>query len=153
MTIRLCAVLALSFTVLTVGTAGAKTASHMHHAKRHTAHRSADVHYAQGFYDYRAAGVVREEFREDPDSRWYRGDRRDFYREQYDGRVVENLRSNDFTGGVGYGLNGNVPSFVDGFGQTHFFVGSFRRMAPMGRFGAPRFGGRRLGGGFHGGFR
>ena len=59
--------------------------------------------------------------------------------------MVENLRSGDFTGGVGYGADGDVPSFVDGYGQTHFFVGSFRRMAPVPRrFGAPRHAG------FHG---
>src|SRR5262249_34990824 len=120
-------------------------------------HRSVDVRYAQGFYDYRAASTVREEFRDGP--RWSRDerfDRHDFYNERYDSRVVETLRSGDFTGGVGYGLNGDVPSFVDGFGQTHFFVGSFRRLAPVpGRFGAQRFGGPRGGfrGGFHGGFR
>jgi len=160
MTIRLCLALALSFTVLAAGAADAKTTSNAHHAKRHVARHSSDVRYAQGFYDYRAAGAVREEFRDAPDRRWYRNEgfdtgqsyREDFYRERYDSRVVENLRSGDFTGGVGYGLNGDVPSFVDGFGQTHFFVGSFRRMAPTGRFGAPRFGGPRFGG-FHGRFR
>jgi hypothetical protein len=160
-TIRICAALALCFSFTVGGGVAAKPAHPVHHNTRHVAHRNMDARYAQGFYDYRAAGMVREEFRDGPDARWYRGghfDRRDFhredfYREQYDGRVVENLRTGDFTGGVGYGLNGDVPSFVDGFGQTHFFVGSFRRMAPMGRFGAPRFGGQRFGGGFHGGFR
>ena len=156
MTIRICAALALCFSVAMAGGVMAKPAHPTHPNARHAAHRSVDVRYAQGFYDYRAAGAVREEFRDDRDWRWSRGerfDRRDFMRERYDGRVVENLRSGDFTGGVGYGLNGDVPSFVDGFGQTHFFVGSFRRMAPMGRFGPPRFGGSRFGGGFHGGFR
>lgn len=156
MTIRICTALALCFSFAMAGGVAAKPAHPVHHKARHVAHRNMDVRYAQGFYDYRSAGMVREEFQDGPDPRWDRGgrfDRRDTYRERYDGRVVENLRSGDFTGGVGYGLNGDVPSFTDGFGQTHFFVGSFRRMAPMGRFGAPRFGGQRFGGGFHGGFR
>ena len=146
MTIRIYAALALCFTFAMAGGVAAKPTHPVHHKTRHVAHGDMDVRYAQGFYDYRAAGAVREEFRDGSDARWYRSghfDRRDSYRERYDGRVVENLRSGDFTGGVGYGLNGDVPSFVDGFGQTHFFVGSFRRMAPKGRFG----------GGFHGGFR
>ena len=139
MTIRRYAALALCFSVLTAGSAVAKTARHPHHATRHTIHRS-DVRYAQGFYDYRAASPVREEFQDGPRARWHREGRfdRDFHREQREGMVVENLRSGDFTGGVGYGLNGDVPSFTDGYGQTHFFVGSFRRMPPGARFGAPR---------------
>lgn len=162
MTIRLYAALALSFTMLFAGSAGAKSVSHTHHAKRQVVHRNIDVRYAQGFYDYRAQDAVREEFRDGPGRQWRQGryfDREDFYSERYDSRVVENLRTEDFTGGVGYGLNGDVfggggASFVDGFGQRHFFVGSFRRMAPVpSRFGAPRFGGPRFGGGFRGGFR
>ena len=138
MTIRFCAALALSFTVLMAGSAGAKPAHPMHHKARHMIHRT-DVRYAQGFYDYRAASAVREEFRDGPRIGWHRGfAHRDFYSERRESRVVENLRSGDFTGGVGYGLNGDVPSFVDGFGQTHFFVGSFRGMAPRPGFGAPR---------------
>lgn len=140
MTIRFYAALALSLSVLMAGPAVAKTARH--HMARHITHRNTDVRYAQGFYDYRAASPVREEFRDGSRTRWYREeyfDRRDFYRDRREGMVVENLNGGDFTGGVGYGLNGDVPSFVDGFGQTHFFVGSFRRMAPMpGRFGTPR---------------
>ena len=153
MTIRRYAALALCFGVLTAGSAVAKTARH--HVVRHETHRS-DVRYAQGFYDYRAASEVREEFQDGPRGQWHRDERwqRDFHRERREGMVVENLRSGDFTGGVGYGLNGDVPSFVDGFGQTHFFVGNFRRMTPVpGRFGASRFGGPRFGGGFRGGFR
>jgi hypothetical protein len=66
-------------------------------------------------------------------------------RERYDSRydyrerreVVENLRG-DFTGGVGYGPDGGA-SFVDGYGQRHYFVGSFRAMnrLPHGPY-APR---------------
>jgi hypothetical protein len=148
LTIRRYAALALCFSVLTAGVAVARTPPHAHHVTRHAIHRS-DVRYAQGFYDYRAASAVREEFRDDSRARWHRDGRFDqgSYREGREGMVVENLRSGDFTGGVGYGLDGDVPSFVDGFGQTHFFVGSFRRMAPVpGRFGAPRPG-------FHGRFR
>ena len=107
-------------------------------------HRHTDVRYAQGFYDYRAASAVREEFRDGARARRYRDgrfERRDFYRARHDGMVVRTLNSGDFSGGVGYGLNGDVPSFTDGYGQTHFFVGSFRRMAP--RFGAPRPGAHR----------
>ena len=160
MIVRVYAALALSFTLLSAGFAEAKTTAPVHHAKRHAAHRSVDVRYAQGFYDYRAAGAVHEAFRDSRGGDWYR-DRhfhgrdfraQEFYGERRGGMVVENLSSGDFSGGVGYGLNGDVPSFVDGFGQTHFFVGNFRRMAPVpGRFGAPHFGGPR--GGFHGGFR
>ena len=154
MTIRRYAALALCFSVLTAGGAVAKTTRHP--VVRHAVHRS-DVRYAQGFYDYRAQSEVREEFLDTPRMRWQRGGRfeRDFHRGDHEDMVVENLRSGDFTGGVGYGLNGDVPSFVDGFGETHFFVGSFRRMGPMSRFGAPRFGGPRFGahGGFRGGFR
>ena len=146
MTIRFCAALAFSATVLMVGGAAAKPAHPVHHKPRHAIHR-VDVRYAQGFYDYRAAGAVHEEFRDGPRTGWRRGfEHRDFYSEQRESRVVENLRSSDFTGGVGYGVNGDVPGFVDGFGQTHFFVGDFRRMAPRPGFGAPRPG-------FHRGFR
>ena len=146
MTIRFHAALALGLGVLLAGPAFAKTAHPAHHTARH---RSADVRYAQSFYDYRSASTVREEFRDGGRMRHdeYFG-RGDFYRERHDARVVENLRTGDFNGGVGYGANGDVPYFVDGYGQSHFFVGSFRRMAPIGRFGAPRFGG-----GFHRGFR
>lgn len=146
MTIRRYAALALCLSVLTAGAAVAKTTRH--HAPRHAVHHRSDVRYAQGFYDYHAASTVREEFQDGYGPRWRRDDGfgRDAYREHRDGMVVENLRSGDFTGGVGYGLNGDVASFVDGFGQTHFFVGNFRRMAPGTRFGAPRPG-------FHRGFR
>ena len=128
---------ALALGVLLAGPALAKPTHPVHHAARHAAHRAADLRYAQSFYDYRSASAVRDEF----------------YDQRREGMVVENLRSGDFTGGVGYGANGDVPGFVDGFGQTHFFVGNFRRMAPLGRFGMPRFGGPRFGQGFHGGFR
>ena len=69
MTIRFQAVLALCFSVLTVGSAAAKTTPHTHHTARHVAHRKADVRYAQGVYDYRAASRVREEFRDGPGAR------------------------------------------------------------------------------------
>ena len=128
--------LAVSFAVLAAGGAAAKTTHPVrHHRVAH--HRAADVRYAQGFYDYRAASAVREEFRDASRGRW-RDDRTYGRTERRGGMVVENLRSGDFTGGVGYGLNGDVPSFTDGFGQTHFFVGSFRAMGPRAHFGAPR---------------
>ena len=142
MTIRFYAALALAAGLLSIGPVAAKPAQH--HKARPAVHHRADVRYAQGFYDYRTAGEVREAFHDD--SRAYRMQgfsRRDFYRGRREGMVVENLRSGDFTGGVGYGLNGDVPSFVDGYGQTHFFVGNFRAMAPHGHFGAPRPGFRR----------
>src|SRR5215469_7765966 len=143
-TTRFCAALALGLGVLMAGPAMAKPVHPAHHAARHAVHRNKDVRYAQGFYDYRAASIVHEGFRDSGSMRWHRGrafDRHDyFYGERRDERVVENLRSGDFTGGVGYGVNGDVPSFVDGFGQTHFFVGNFRGMAPGSRFDAPRFG-------------
>ena len=129
--------LALSCALLTAGPAAAKTVHHTHHVVRHMVHRHVDVRYAQGFYDYRSASRVREEFHDGPTMRWQGGghwDHRDFHRESRGGMVVENLRSGDFTGGVGYGVNGDVPSFVDGYGERHFFVGSFRRMAPRPAF-------------------
>ena len=100
-----------------------------HHAKAHRAH--ADRHYAQSTYNYRSASVVREEFIDAPRGPWMRPWRgRHYggyaYEERRDSRIVENLRG-DFTGGVGYGAN----AFVDGYGQTHFFVGSFRGMNPL----------------------
>jgi hypothetical protein len=140
-TIRFHAALALGLGILLAAPAFAKPAHPNHHATRH---RGADVRYAQSFYNYRSASEVREEFREGPrSSRRHDGHfgRGDFYRRGRDAMVVENLRTGDFTGGVGYGANGDVPYFVDGYGQSHFFVGGFRRMAPTGRFGAPRFGG------------
>lgn len=89
------------------------------HAKPSRAH--ADRHYAQSYYHYRSASLVREEFREAPRGHWMRPEHRSG---GYGNRErVENLRG-DFTGGVGYGANG----FVDGYGQTHYFVGSFRGM-------------------------
>jgi hypothetical protein len=112
---------------------------------RHHAHRAhADRHTTQSHYDYRAAGVVREEFIDAPRGHWMRPGRQFdayAYEERYEGRVVENLRG-DFTGGVGYGANGDA--FVDGYGQTHFFVGSFRSMnrLPHGPYTPNRFGPR-----------
>lgn len=92
-----------------------------------------DRHHAQSHYDYRSASIVREEFRDVPRGHWMRPSHAYrsggyTYEEQRDSRVVENLRG-DFTGGVGYGANGDA--FVDGYGQTHFFVGSFRAMNPL----------------------
>ena len=150
--IRLYAAVA-GLAVLLAGPALAKTSHPVHRAK-HAIHRGSDVRYAQSYYDYHSESLVREEFQDGPRTSWRRDGyfgRSDFYREHRDGVVVENLRSGDFTGGVGYGVDGDVPSFVDGFGQTHFFVGDFRRMAPGSRFGDPRF--RAPGFGFHRGFR
>lgn len=92
------------------------------------AHRMhADRHHAQSHYDYRSASIVREEFIDAPRGQWMRPAHHfGGYEERRDGSVVENLRG-DFTGGVGYGADG----FVDGYGQTHYFVGSFRGMNPL----------------------
>jgi hypothetical protein len=112
---------------------------------RHHAHRThTDRHIAQSHYDYRSASAVREEFIDAPRGHWMRPDHHFdayAYEERYEGRVVENLRG-DFTGGVGYGADGGA--FVDGYGQTHFFVGSFRRMnrLPHGPYTPNRFGPR-----------
>jgi hypothetical protein len=128
--IRLYAVLA-SLTLLL--TAPAMAAPAQHHAK--AAHHSARLHY-----DYRTADSVREEFAGAPRGHWMR-ESRERYDSRYDYRerreVVGNLRG-DFTGGVGYGADGGA-GFVDGYGQTHFFVGSFRQMnrPPLGPY-APR---------------
>lgn len=105
---------------------GPATAKPTHpHAKMHRVHTGR--HYAQSHYDYRSASVVREEFSDAPRGYWMRHARHSGgYEERHDRRVVENLRG-DFTGGVGYGANG----FVDGYGQTHFYVGSFRGMNPL----------------------
>lgn len=88
-------------------------------------------HHAQSPYDYRAASPVREAFHDAPRGRWARSSRevyygRTGYRERREDLVVENLRG-EFTGGVGYGADGGA-GFVDGYGQTHYFVGSFRSM-------------------------
>jgi hypothetical protein len=119
--IRLCVALAGVALVLT-GPVMAKSVRHAHHA--HSERRTAQPHY-----DYRSASLVREEFIDAPRGRWMRSSRdtsfdRYAYRER--GEVVENLRG-DFTGGVGYGADG----FVDGYGQTHYFVGGFRSMNPL----------------------
>jgi hypothetical protein len=97
----------------------------------HPIHHTAGWHHAQVHYDYRSASLVREEFIGAPGARWMRASRehsfdRHAYRERRGRQVVENLRG-DFTGGVGYGADG----FVDGYGQTHYFVGSFRSMNPL----------------------
>lgn len=110
----------------------AKSARPAHHAPVHSAktHRAQpDRQYAKSHYNYRSASVVREAFTGVPHGmrswreRHYGGYA---YEERHDSRVVENLRG-DFTGGVGYGADG----FVDGYGQTHFYVGSFRGMNPL----------------------
>lgn len=119
--------------LLMSGAATAKSAHPTHHIKvRHAkVHRlPADRAYAQSTYNYRSASLVREEFVDVPRGYWIRpahGFGR-YEERQSDGRVVENLRG-DFTGGVGYGATGDA--FVDGYGQTHFFVGSFRGMNPL----------------------
>ena len=153
MKIRPYAVLA-SLAILLAGPAMAKPTHH--HAKAPAApRRSSERQYAQSYYNYRSASVVWEEFRDVPRGRWMDASRDRYfsrsgeYYERHDGMVVENLRG-DFTGGVGYGADGGA-SFVDGYGQTHFFVGSFRQMPHRpGRFGpAP---GPRFGPSFHRGF-
>ncbi|HEY4274018.1 MAG TPA: hypothetical protein VGM68_00920 [Rhizomicrobium sp.] len=90
-------------------------------------------------YSYALAHSVREGFREMPQGRYH--SREDFYaaRESYyrqSGEIVENLRG-DFTGGVGAGAD----AFIDGYGQTHFYVGSFRGLnrLPHGPYGPQRF--------------
>ncbi len=128
---------------LLAGPAMAKPARHYHphHAVVH--HDCAGRHYAQSYYDYHSASLVREEFRDAPGRRHFH--RHDDYRERQDGEVVENLRG-DFTGGVGYGADGGAAGFVDGYGQMHFFVGSFRRDGglPHGPFGPRGPQGRRF---------
>lgn len=108
---------------------------------------------ARSHYNYALAHPVREGFREAPGDRTFRSAdfyaaRESYYREdsyyRQSGPVVEDLRG-DFTGGVGYGGSGDY--FVDGYGQTHFFVGPFRSMSrlPHGPYGPRRFGpGRRF---------
>ena len=113
--------------LLLSGPAMAKPARHVHHTKTARPHR--DRQYAQSHYNYRSASVVREEFIDVPRGYWMRSAHHFAgYEDRHDSRVVEDLRG-DFTGGVGYGVNGNV--FVDGYGQTHFYVGSFRAMNPL----------------------
>ena len=145
MKIRLCAVLAgASLAILLAGPATAKAVHHP--AKAHAARRDhSGRHYAQSGYDYRSASSVREEFIDAPRGRWMDASRDRYdngydYRDRQDGLVVENLRG-DFTGGVGYGADGGAASFVDGYGQTHFFVGSFRQMnrLPHGPYMPNRF--------------
>ena len=132
MNIRFYAVLASLALLLA---APAMAASAQHHAKaHHFKHHSARLHY-----DYRTADSVREEFADAPRGHGMR-ESRESYDSRYDYRerreVVDNLRG-DFTGGVGYGTDG----FVDGYGQTHYFVGSFRSMnrLPHGPYAPNRF--------------
>ena len=117
--------------LLLSGPAMAKPTRHVHHTK--TVRPHSDRQYVQSHYNYRSASVVREEFIDAPRGRWMRPWRERHYdgyayEERRDSRIVENLHG-DFTGGVGYGANGNA--FVDGYGQTHFFVGGFRGMNPL----------------------
>ena len=118
---RLSVAMGVGLALLLIGAATAKPArpAHRAHGERHS---------AQPRYDYRSASPVREAFADAPRGRWMRPSREGYfevriYRERRE--VVENLRG-DFTGGVGYGADGGV--FVDGYGQAHYFVGSFRRM-------------------------
>jgi hypothetical protein len=126
--------------LLLIGPAMAKPVHPAHTIKAHAkSHRmSADRRYAQSFYNYRSSSLVREEFIDMPRRPAHHVSR---YEERRDSHVVENL-SGDFTGGVGYGANGDA--FVDGYGQTHFFVGSFRGMNPLphGPYTPNRFGPR-----------
>ncbi len=138
MRIRFHAVVGAGLALLLIGPAMAKPARHVHraHGERHS---------AQSHYDYRSASPVREEFADAPHGYWLRSRDQGFDRYAYQERreVVENLRG-DFTGGVGYGADGNA--FVDGYGQTHFFVGGFRPLNPLphGPYTPNRFGpGRR----------
>jgi hypothetical protein len=108
----------------------AKPVRHDHPATAQgTNHSHPDRRYAQSYYNYRSQSMVREEFRDIPDGHWMHARRDRYaqaYRERRDGLVVENLRDT-FSGGVGYGADG----FTDGYGQTHYFVGSFRQMNPL----------------------
>jgi hypothetical protein len=83
--------------------------------------RGADVKYAQSYYDYHSASSVREAFEPAPRRAWHEGHRVSHQDSAGRGRVVESL-TGDFTGGVGYGTNGDV-SFVDGYGQVHYYSG------------------------------
>ncbi|MES2255852.1 MAG: hypothetical protein V4559_12530 [Pseudomonadota bacterium] len=121
---RFSVAIGVGLALLLIGPAMAKPARHAHraHGERHS---------TQPYYDYRSAGAVREEFADAPRGRWMRSSRDGYFEEHvYRERreVVENLRG-DFTGGVGYGADGGA--FVDGYGQAHYFVGSFRRMNPL----------------------
>ena len=157
MKIRLCAVLAgASLAALLASPALAKHPKHVRaNRTAHAVHRSeAGRRYAQSYYDYRSSSMVREEFIGAPHRAWREAphdghfDRYDGYRDGRGGLVVENLRG-DFTGGVGYGADGNAASFVDGYGQRHFFVGNCRGMLHgPGGFGPPP----RAGQGFRRGF-
>ncbi len=157
MKIRLYAVLAgASLAVLLASPALAKHPKPVrtHRAAHAVHHGEAGRRYAQSYYDYRSSSLVREEFIDAPRRPWMeaphdgRFGRYDGYRDGRDGLVVENLRG-DFTGGVGYGADGDAASFVDGYGQRHFFVGNFRGMLHgPGRFGPPP----RVGQGFRRGF-
>lgn len=108
-------------------------------ASRQTAAKTtvtADVKYAQSHYNYRSASSVREAFDNAPPRTgtrtWCDGSsrhRRAVSTRPGD-RVVENL-TGDFTGGVGYGTNGDV-GFVDGYGQVHFYTGGFQPRIPLG---------------------
>ncbi len=98
-------------------------------AKPNQNHR-ADVKYAQSHYDYHSASSVREAFDAAPRRAWH-GGHRGFDHNGSDGRrVVESLKG-DFTGGVGYGANGDA-GFVDSYGQVHFYSG-FAPQNPIGR--------------------
>ena len=108
-------------------------------ASRQTAAKAtvkADVQYAQSHYDYRSASSVREAFDHAPShAKFWPGHdghpgHHSFHSARRGDRVVEHL-TGDFTGGVGYGTNGDV-GFVDGYGQIHFYAG-FQPRIPFGR--------------------
>lgn len=144
---QLLAVLA-GASLLLAAPALAKPARDTHaHVSAHHGHRGhADLRYAQSYYNYQSASSVRESFWDGPAHGWREASRgrwqagTDAYRGQQEGLVVENLQG-DFNGGVGYGADGDL-SFTDGFGQVHFFTGSF---APRTGFGPHRFGFRQFG--------
>ncbi len=118
---RLYAVLAgVGIALLPAGPAAAKPVRPAHHAAA-APRAHADRHYAQSHYNYRSQNLVREEFIDAPRGRSF--DRHACCERR---EVVEHLRG-DFTGGVGIGADG----FVDGYGQMHYFVGSFRPMSPL----------------------
>jgi hypothetical protein len=80
--------------------------------------RHADVKYAQSYYDYHSASSVREAFDAAPPRAWHQG-HPGYRRDELGKRQVVESLTGDFTGGVGYGANGDM-SFVDGYGQVHF---------------------------------
>jgi hypothetical protein len=140
---RLAILAGAGFAMLLAGPALAKPV-HAHAPAHRVHHAHAGLRYAQSYYNYQSASSVRESFRDGPTRSWRQAPRGRWqggaYRGRQDDLVVENLRG-DFNGGVGYGTDGDL-SFTDGYGQIHFFTGSFAHRAGFGshRFGPQRFG-------------